>query len=268
MSYILSISHHSSVKGYLVFFCILSALCIQLATNFFNDLIDFQKGADAIRHGPVRVTSSGLVSPKQIRSWAFGSLIAAAIFAIPLINKGGPIILIPGLLSLYLSYGYTGGPLPLAYKGLGEVFVFLFFGLFSVVGSYYIYTDNFHPDVLILASIYGFLTMTLICVNNLRDRDEDKKVGKLTLATRMSENNYKTLTLFTIYLPYVFLFLFKDVLHFLSMLLAIPISIKLAAVVLKERREKLNLGLKMAGIHLIVFSVLLYLSLFYEYFFS
>ena len=268
MSYILSVTHHFSVKPYLVVFCMLSALCIQLATNFFNDLIDFQKGADSVRHGPIRVTSAGLVRPNQIRNWALGSLFAATIFAIPLILKGGAIILIPGLLSLYLTYGYTGGPLPLAYKGLGEIFVFLFFGLFSVMGSYYLYTDNLHPDVLVLAAIYGFLTMTLICVNNLRDREEDKKVKKLTLATRMSETNYKVITLLTIYLPYLFIFQLDNVLHLWPMLLAIPISLKLALIVLREKREKLNLGLKIAGIHLVVFSVLLYLSLFYEHLFS
>ncbi len=268
MSYMLSISHHFSVSPYLVVLCILSALCIQLATNFFNDLIDFQKGADTFRHGPVRVTSSGLVGQNSIRNWAFGSLIAAILFAIPLIYKGGPIILIPGLLSLYLSYGYTGGPLPLAYKGLGEIFVFLFFGLFSVFGSYYIYTNSLHPDVLSLASIYGFLTMTLICINNLRDRDEDRKVGKLTLATRMSETKYKILTLFTIYLPYCFIFLLEGVSNLWWMMLALPVSIKLAKIVIWEKYEKLNLGLKIAGIHLIVFSLLLYLSLFYEHLFS
>ena len=112
--------------------CLVSALCIQVATNFFNDVIDFKKGADTIRKGPTRVTASGLVRPKTIYLWASLAIFTACIFSIPIVLKGGVIFLILGLISIYLSYGYTGGPLPLAYKGLGELFVFLFFGLFSI----------------------------------------------------------------------------------------------------------------------------------------
>jgi 1,4-dihydroxy-2-naphthoate octaprenyltransferase len=268
MSYALAHAHFFEIDVKLVICCIFGALFIQLATNFFNDLIDFQKGADKVRHGPMRVTSTGLVTPTRIRSWAIYSLLAACLFAIPLIMKAGTIILIPGVVSLYLTYGYTGGPLPLAYKGLGEIFVFLFFGLFSVLGSYYIYTSSMHQDAGVLATIYGLLTMTLICVNNLRDREEDKKVQKLTLATRMNEKAYKFLALVTIYLPYLLVFKLKLALTLWPLLLALPVSFKLALIVFKEKREGLNAGLKFAGIHLIVFSLLLYLGFNYEHFFS
>ena len=104
---------------------ITSALMIQLATNYFNDLIDFQKGADLNRIGPARVTSLGLVTPATIKRWAYTALAIAFLTGIPLILKGGPVILVLGLVSLYLAYGYTGGHLSLAYRGLGELFVFL-----------------------------------------------------------------------------------------------------------------------------------------------
>ena len=268
MSYALANVNHFEVDVILVISCILSALLIQLATNFFNDLIDFQKGADNFRHGPIRVTSSGLVGQNQIRSWAISSLVAACIFAIPLIMKGGMIILIPGVISLYLTYGYTGGPLPLAYKGLGEIFVFLFFGIFSVMGSFFIFTGSFHQDSVVLAIIYGLLTTTLICINNLRDRDEDKKVHKFTLATRISEKSYQFLTLLTIYIPYIMIFSLKSATSLWLLAGAFPISIKLSQIVLKEKKEGLNAGLKFAAIHLLIFSIFLIISMYYENIFS
>lgn len=264
MSFQLARLFQSHVDFYILICCTFSALFIQIATNFFNDLIDFQKGADKVRHGPMRVTSSGLVTPKTIEQWARYSLILAVIFSLPLIEKGGIIIFIPGLLSLYLTYGYTGGPYPLAYKGLGEIFVFLFFGLFSVMGSFYLYTGYINQDAFILSCIYGLLTMTLICINNLRDRDEDKKVNKMTLATRVSEKSYQILTLLTVFIPYALALYFLTLKHFWPLLMALIIALKLAMIVIKERKEKLNEGLKFAGIHLIIFSLLFYLCVNYE----
>jgi 1,4-dihydroxy-2-naphthoate octaprenyltransferase len=264
MSFIYTTKIGFDVSLILVVCCVLSALCIQLATNFFNDLIDNQKGADNVRHGPLRVTSAGLVAPTTIKYWSYSSLIFAALFAIPLIQKAGFIILIPGLLSLYLSYGYTGGPYPLAYKGLGETFVFLFFGVFSVVGSFYIYTSQFSFPVLLLSFIYGFLTMTLICVNNLRDRIEDQKVNKLTLATKVSEKTYIIFTLCSIFLPYLFIFEFTSLIKSWPMIISFFLALKLSKIILTEKLEKLNLGLKFGGLHLILFSLSFSIIIFYE----
>lgn len=240
-----------------VILCIAGALFIQLATNFFNDVIDFKKGADAKRVGPTRVSAAGLVDIKTVEFWAWCCVGAAAMIGIPIILRGGWPFIILGLVSLYLTFGYTGGKVSLAYRGLGELFVFLFFGLFSVIGSYYIYAQNIDPRVVTLAAIYGLLATTFICINNLRDRETDAEVGKRTLATKMSASSYRLLTLVTIFLPYIFL------VHFLSfkmlpiiLLALIPGSV-LASIAMKKSGADLNLGLKFSGIHMIVFSVLL-----------
>jgi 1,4-dihydroxy-2-naphthoate polyprenyltransferase len=241
--------------------CLISALCIQIATNFFNDVIDFKKGADNNRKGPTRVTASGLIRPEVTFRWAISFVLMAVIAAIPVLLKGGWPYALLGLISLYLSYGYTGGPLPLAYKGLGEIFVFLFFGLFSILGSYYLFSSHLNLEVLILAIMYGCLTTTFICINNLRDKDEDKKVGKLTLATKISAETYKFLTLTTIFLPYILLHFFKyQGFIYLTFLALIP-AIKLSKIVLFSKDEELNLGLKFSGIHLVVFSFLFLISI-------
>lgn len=253
---------HSVDRPYLIFTsCLISALCIQIATNFFNDVIDFKKGADTNRKGPTRVTASGLIRPEVTFRWAIFFVLIAMISAIPILLKGGWPFAVLGLISLYLSYGYTGGPLPLAYKGLGEIFVFLFFGLFAILGSYYLFSSQLNLQVLILAIIYGCLTTTFICINNLRDREEDKKVGKLTLATKMSIQYYKRLTLVTIFLPYILLHFFKhEGFIYLNFLALIPAQ-KLARIVLFAKDEELNLGLKFSGIHLVVFSLLFLISI-------
>lgn len=237
--------------------CIAGALFIQLATNFFNDVIDFKKGADAKRVGPTRVSAAGLVDIKTVEFWAWSCVAAAGIIGIPIIVRGGWPFLILGIISLYLTFGYTGGKVSLAYRGLGEIFVFLFFGLFSVVGSYYIYAKDVDPRAVTLAAIYGLLATTFICINNLRDRETDAEVGKKTLATRMSESGYRKLTLVTIFLPYVL------VLHFLNykflpvMLLGLVPAFVLTKITMKRSGAELNEGLKFSGIHLVVFSILL-----------
>jgi len=169
-----------------------AAICIQIATNFFNDAIDARKGADTQkRQGPQRVTASGLVSSKIVFTWAAIFLGLACLCAIALIIERGWIIIAIGIPSLYLSYGYTGGPLPLAYRGLGEVFVFLFFGLIATMGTYFIQTGEWRPEAALLGAIAGWLSCFLIGINNLRDEKEDKTTGKNTLTVRLGGAMYK-----------------------------------------------------------------------------
>jgi 1,4-dihydroxy-2-naphthoate octaprenyltransferase len=254
-TYFYFISKSDERPLWILFLCILGALFIQCATNFFNDLIDSQKGADKVRIGPTRVTAAGLVNPKSILNWALLSLLLAVVVSIPLIMRGGSWIMIPGILSLYLSYGYTGGPYPLAYKGLGEVFVFIFFGLFSVLGSYYLFSLQFTKDVLILAVIYGLLTTTLICVNNLRDREQDKIVKKLTLATKMNHKKYRIFLLNLIFIPYLLIILIENK-SIIPLLIPLFFAIKLSTIIIKEDGEKLNEGLKFSAIHLLMFGLI------------
>lgn len=173
-------------SGRLFFYTLLSCLLIQIATNFFNDAIDFKKGADTNkRHGPRRVTASGLVSQKLVMV-AGGVTVVLAIWAsFPLLDaRGWPIVLI-GVVSLLLAYGYTGGPFPLAYLGLGELFVILFFGLIAVGGSWFVQTGVAPgPEALLAGLQIGLFSSALIAINNLRDIDEDRMSGKKTLAVR------------------------------------------------------------------------------------
>ncbi len=164
---------------------VLSAVAIQIATNFFNDAIDAQKGADTARRlGPVRVTAAGMLSPRMVLGIASAFLAIAILCGIVLFQaRGWPIVLI-GIPSLFLAYGYTGGPFPLAYRGMGEIFVILFFGLIAVTGTVFVQTGNWPLEALLLGLQTGLLSAVLISINNFRDRDEDATTAKRTLAVR------------------------------------------------------------------------------------
>lgn len=246
---------------------VLGALFIQLATNFFNDVIDFEKGADKKRVGPTRVSAAGLVDIKTVKKWAITCVVLGGLCGIPLIIRGGWPFLVLGLVSLYLTYGYTGGKVSLAYRGLGELFVFIFFGLFSVLGSYYLFSLELNWGAATLASAFGLLTTTFICVNNLRDRETDKEVGKMTMATRFSPSAYKGFILFTIFVPYLLLIPFHELKLFWVVFVALIPAIKLSIIILKNQGAALNEGLKFSGIHLIFYSVLLSLGFIYENFY-
>lgn len=161
------------------------ALAIQIATNFFNDVIDADKGADTERRlGPQRVTASGLLHRRQVMGMAGACLGLALLCGVVLYQaRGWPIAAI-GLPSLFLAYGYTGGPFPLAYRGLGELFVILFFGLVAVAGTVFIQTAGWPREALLLGMQIGLLSAALISINNFRDRAEDATTGKRTLAVR------------------------------------------------------------------------------------
>jgi 1,4-dihydroxy-2-naphthoate octaprenyltransferase len=164
---------------------LLGAVAIQIATNFFNDAIDAKKGADTERRlGPVRVTASGLMTPKAVMGLATGFLALALVCGVFLYQaRGWPIVAI-GLPSLFLAYGYTGGPFPLAYRGMGELFVILFFGLIAVAGTVFIQLGIWPREALLLGAQTGLLSAVLISINNFRDREEDSTTGKHTLAVR------------------------------------------------------------------------------------
>jgi 1,4-dihydroxy-2-naphthoate octaprenyltransferase len=173
-------------------FNLLLALCtlggsiaIQIATNFFNDAIDHAKGADTgKRLGPTRVTASGMMKPAAVMWTGVVFLALAVACGVVLYQaRGWPIIAI-GIPSLFLAYGYTGGPFPLAYRGMGEIFVILFFGLVAVTGTVFIQTGTWPREALLLGLQIGLLSAILISINNLRDREEDATTGKRTLAVR------------------------------------------------------------------------------------
>lgn len=161
------------------------AVAIQIATNFFNDAIDAEKGADTARRlGPTRVTAAGLLKPKTVMQLAVGFLALASLCGLVLVQaRGWPVVAI-GIPSLFFAYGYTGGPFPLAYRGMGELFVIGFFGLVAVTGTVFIQLGTWPPEALLLGFQVGLLSAVLISINNFRDRAEDSTTGKRTLAVR------------------------------------------------------------------------------------
>ena len=171
--------------GWLALATLLGALFIQIATNFFNDVIDADKGTDTEKRlGPQRVTASGLVSREVVLRGALVMLLLASLCCVYLWMERGWWILLIGVPSLYLSYGYTGGPFPLAYRGMGEVFVILFFGLIAVGGTIFVQLGHVPPAGWILGLQIGFLSAVLIAVNNFRDLEEDREAGKNTIVVK------------------------------------------------------------------------------------
>lgn len=170
-----------------MFACTLGAcIALQVATNFFNDALDFVKGSDtAARLGPRRITASGVVSARAVIVAGIAFLAVAALLSLPLFLARGWSIVAIGIPSLYFCFGYTGGPWPLAYRGLGELFVILFFGIVAVTGSAFVQSGAWHVEALIAGLQAGCFSTVLIAVNNLRDREEDSRTGKRTLAVRL-----------------------------------------------------------------------------------
>jgi 1,4-dihydroxy-2-naphthoate octaprenyltransferase len=163
----------------------LSSVLIQIGTNFANDYFDFFKGADTKeRIGPSRVTGSGLIKPESMRIAFFSAFSLSVLLGLYLIILGGWPILIIGTFSILFGILYTGGPFPLGYKGLGEIFVLIFFGPVAVGGTYYLQTLNINLTVILAGLSPGLISTALLTVNNLRDMNTDRKAGKKTLAVR------------------------------------------------------------------------------------
>ena len=168
---------------------VLTALLIQIGTNFVNDYFDFIKGADGPgRIGPLRVMQAGMVSESRMRMGIFAVFFLASILALPLIARAGWPILVIGSISILLAFAYTAGPWPLAYFGMGDIFVLIFFGPVAVAGTYYVQAGTVSPAVLLAGLPMGLLSMAILTVNNLRDIDTDTRAGKRTLAVRFGRN--------------------------------------------------------------------------------
>lgn len=173
---------------------LVASILIQIGTNLANDYSDARRGADSVdRLGPVRVTSAGLVTPRRVlrATWvAFG---IAGLLGIYLAILAGPILLLIGVVSIAAGALYTGGPRPYGYVGLGEFFVFVFFGLVSVNGSYYVQLEQVTWFSFGLSVAVGFLSTAILVVNNTRDIDTDRRARKNTLAVRMGRGRSRVL---------------------------------------------------------------------------
>lgn len=236
------------------------AIAIQIATNLFNDVIDHCKGADTSRRlGPVRVTASGMMTHRSVMSWALAFIaIAIAAGVILLHARGWPIIAI-AIPSLFLTYGYTGGPFPLAYHGMGELFVILFFGLVAVVGTVFIQTGGFPKEGFLLGTQIGCLSAVLISINNLRDREEDLSNNKLTLAARWGRSVGITVIALEIIIVLVLASGWIPAGKPMFALTAIPILILspciLSAIIRTPPNQSFNRYLALAGLQLLTFGL-------------
>jgi 1,4-dihydroxy-2-naphthoate octaprenyltransferase len=172
------------------FAALVGSVFIQIGTNLANDYSDAKRGADtADRLGPVRVTSAGLVTPRRVLNATWIAFAVAVVCGIYLATVAGPVILVIGVFSIAAGVLYTGGPRPYGYAGLGEVFVFLFFGLVAVNGSFYVQVEELAALPLGLSIAVGFLATAILVVNNVRDMETDRRAGKMTMAVRMGRHN-------------------------------------------------------------------------------
>src|SRR6476660_4547076 len=209
---------------------LLGAIFIQVGTNLSNDYSDARRGADTEdRLGPVRVTAGGLVPPSQVllaTYVTFGFAVACGAY---LIAVAGWELLAVGAASILAGVLYTGGPRPYGYEGLGELFVFLFFGIVAVVGSYFVQVQDLPWEAFVCAVPVGLLASAILVVNNVRDLDTDRRAGKRTLAVRLGRERTRTVYGLMLYLAYVSAPL-PWVLGALSEWLLLPLVLLLLAV--------------------------------------
>jgi 1,4-dihydroxy-2-naphthoate octaprenyltransferase len=183
---------------------LLGAIFIQVGTNLSNDYSDARRGADTEeRLGPVRVTAGGLVPPRQVLVATYVTFGLAVLCGAYLVYLAGPILLAIGAASILAGVLYTGGPRPYGYEGLGEVFVFLFFGLVAVTGSYYVQTEQVTWEAVVLAVPVGLLAAAILVVNNVRDLETDRRAGKRTLAVRLGRPRARTVFGLMVYVAFL-----------------------------------------------------------------
>jgi len=230
---------------------LLGALFIQVGTNLSNDYSDARRGADSEdRLGPLRVTAGGLLPPASVLRATYLAFALAVACGVYLIIHAGWVLLAVGAASILAGVLYTGGPRPYGYEGLGELFVFLFFGLVAVVGSWYVQVQRLPAGPFLLAVPVGLLATAILVVNNLRDIESDARVGKRTLAVRMGVARTRLLYALCLAAAYVMLPVIwgAGVLdgYVLLPLLTAPLALRVLSVV-SHRRDGPSLNGALAG---------------------
>jgi 1,4-dihydroxy-2-naphthoate octaprenyltransferase len=241
------------------------ALMLQIASNLANDLFDHEKGADQPdRLGPTRVVSSGILSGVEVRVGLAVVLLLALCAGAYLVGVAGPVIAVIGVVSAVCALAYTGGPYPLGYHGLGEVFVFIFFGLVAVAGTAYVQLGSVPVMAWYAGVSQGALATNILVVNNLRDIEQDRRAEKRTLAVRFGEGfcvaQYATL-LAVAYLMPVLLWVEGEARWFvLAPLLTLPLGYRAVRSVARIRGRGLNVILARTAQLMLLFGVLLSLG--------
>jgi 1,4-dihydroxy-2-naphthoate octaprenyltransferase len=255
------------VQGWITLFALLASLFIQVGTNYVNDALDFKKGADTeTRLGPKRVTATGVFSYRQVMVAAVLCFAMAILLGLPLVLQGGWPIFLIGILSLIFGYAYTAGPFPLAYLGLGDFFVILFFGWIAVGGLWFLHTGTWSFEAFVLGTQVGFHCNILLAINNLRDVNQDVLVNKKTLAVRFGKKFARLEIAILSFVPFFLNFYwYSKGLLWAAILpaLALPIAIRLCYKVFStEPSAEYNRFLGMgAGLHLL-FGILLSIGFF------
>lgn len=203
------------------------SLALQIGVNYANDYSDGIRGTDDSRVGPVRLTASGLASPKSVRAAALISFLFAALIGLSLAAATSWWVILVGALAINAAWGYTGGAKPYGYVGLGEISVFVFFGIVATVGSFYVQTEELNLQIFIVATPMGFLACAILAINNLRDRAQDQIVGKKTLAVRLGERWARKLYIALLISAHLFALLTLQPAVLLT-LLAAPLTWRLA----------------------------------------
>jgi 1,4-dihydroxy-2-naphthoate octaprenyltransferase len=253
----------------LAFACaLIGSIFIQIGTNLSNDYSDARRGADTEdRLGPVRVTAGGLMPPRTVLLGTYVAFGIAVLAGVYLIAIAGWELLLVGAASILAGVLYTGGPRPYGYEGLGELFVFLFFGIVAVVGSYFVQTEDLRWEAFALAVPVGLLAAAILLVNNIRDADTDRRAGTKTLAVRLGRRGARGLFVACVGLAYLavpLVALFGDGISPLVLLalLSTPLAVPLIKVVrARSDGPSLNEALAHTGRLLALFSLLLSIGL-------
>ncbi len=232
---------------------LLASLFIQIGTNFANDYSDFKRGADANRLGPQRVTQSGLVAPGTVKLAAWIAFGISGVLGIGLAALSGWPVIAIGVASVAAGWLYTGGPWPLGYHGLGDLFVFVFFGLVATCGTAYAQALFVPREAWVAGAAVGSLATAILVVNNLRDRQADAKVGKNTLAVKLGAAASRAQYVVLVVAPFALALLLGTAWPLLALVAAIPAL----RTVLKEEGAALNRGLGQTARLQILYSVLL-----------
>ena len=255
--------HENSADSIYALIALVGALLIQVGTNFANDYFDFIKGADTDeRVGPKRATQSGDVSPKTMRNATVAVFALAALVGVALMLRGGWPIVVIGVLSIASGVLYTGGPKPLAYVGLGDLFVWVFFGPVAVCGTVYVQSLNFSVNAFWAGIALGALATAVLCVNNIRDAHTDVHAGKRTLAVRFGKSVVRAEYLICYLVGYLgaLYFAFNVDIYCALPILTLPFAIHLCVQVFKKERESLNPYLGKSGALLMAYSLLMALG--------
>lgn len=246
--------------------CLVIALLLQIGSNVANDVFDFERGADtAERLGPVRVTQAGLLTAAQVRRGMIVIFGLAALLGLYLAALRGWTVIWLGAAAMISAVAYTGGPYPLGYHGLGDVFVFLFFGLAAVAGTYFVQAGLVSVAAWWMSLPIGFIVTAILVVNNLRDLEGDRKAGKHTLAVRLGEQGAKVEYVILMAIAYLIMpaLVLMNIVPIGGMLtwLSLPIAVQTLRVVFTQTGRPLNAALAGTGQTAFSFSLLFWFGL-------